>query len=217
MKGKAHLKSKTFYFLICRLGKITGVLLFFFFFSTFLYSQTLVGRAQIHIQEEAEFYINGEKIENAEQLPPESSEKTKIYVSSGTLVSNFNSENIEIVEIKTEKPAQSVKSKKLAISKTVSKAETEIRVTEKQKTYSETNIKPVSSENTFLHNAHGNFSIALPVQNFQQKRIIAVIKNSYHREFLQKETFIENSFYENPGVYTYTNTTSFSVRPPPVV
>jgi len=192
------------------------VVLFYFLFTAFLYSQTITGGDQIHIQEEANLHINGEKIVNAEQLPPESSEKTKIYVCSGTLVSNFNLEAIEIVEIKTEKPAQSVKSKKLAISKTVSKAETEIRVTEKQKTYSETNIKPVSSENTFLHNADGNFSIALPVQNFQQKQI-AVIKNSYHREFLQKETFIENSFYENPVVYTYTNTTSFSVRPPPVV
>lgn len=213
MKGKAHLKSKTSYFLICRLGKRTGGLLFFFFLSTFLYSQTLVGRAQIHIHEEAGFYINGEKIENAGKLQPEHSPKARIYVSTGTIVTNLDSENIEIIKVKAVKPLPTVKPQKIAKSVKVQglkPSETKEKKIDKPVIIT---LKPAPAQD-ILRQANGNSIVAAPVQNFQQKQFSADIYGHWNTLLA---SFPENFFSPVPNRFSSYKLTSFSVRPPPAV
>ncbi|MCW3161327.1 hypothetical protein [Chryseobacterium oryctis] len=195
--------------------RVFGILLSFLF-SLPLYSQTITGASQIHIEKEANLHINGEKIVNAEQLPPESSEKTKIYVSSGTLVSNFNSESIQIIETKQK---SNKKTSNYAASKSGLKSKVAARKVIPQQAANvvqKISIKSANSEGLFFSQISRNIAIALPI-SYSQFQIKAFIESSsYFTKPHPIVLYYDYSLYDNAVAISSRNLSFFSVRPPPV-
>jgi|GEM_PF-1804244 len=195
-------------------GRRTGVFLFCLF-SSFLYSQTIIGGASVHIQKESIFYISGEKLENTADIQSSKTEKPKIYVADGAVVIDIKSENIEIVEIRSAGTHRAERSQKLVVSKPVlrPKKYSEAKVKQTVKPFART-LKPISLQDTFVQINECTVAAA-PVQNTQLKQFPAAGSSGQWR-LLQVIPFSEDFFYEIPFGISSHYLSSFSVRPPPL-
>lgn len=185
-----------------------------FLISSFLCSQTIVGEDLIYLKENASIYISAEKNEIKEDIKFEPSDKAKIYISSDAVAINFDSENIEIVKIKKNREYYFTEPKSSVNSKTFSKKKASIKCKVIQKEEPRFAFKPLSSQNTLLEKASGNFSLGIQVQNSHQKQHFAVFTT---HDFLQYLHLSSNFYiiYENILKVSKLISPFFSVRPPP--
>lgn len=187
-----------------------------FFFSSLVFSQTIFGEAQIHcgegttiyIQESTGYYINGKKVKGGEEIQRGCSEKAKVYVSTGTFISNLESENIEIIVI-AAKVKQTSKSRKAVLSETTQKRGIKEKPTEKPVVYT---LKQIPLRNSFYPSSIG-YAGAVLLQNFQQKTF-ATMFTSGHWKSQQIISLSEIVSYVWSRISSFCHS-SFSIRPPP--